>query len=70
MKRRELIKTITRAAKANGLKFTVARQGGKHEVYELDGLMVPIPRHNDIDHQLSQLIFKNLEPKLGKRWWK
>lgn len=70
MKRRDLIKKISKATKTAQLTWDIHREGANHTVYRLDGLMIPIPRHPDIDEQLAQLIFKECEPKLGKRWWK
>jgi hypothetical protein len=46
------------------------REGGNHAVYSLDGLMIPMPRHNEIDDRLAQQIYKECEPKLGKGWWR
>ena len=33
-------------------------------------LLKAIARHSEIDDQLAVEIFKECEPKLGKRWWK
>jgi hypothetical protein len=52
------------------MDFTVAREGGRHTVYSLDGLMIPIPRHREIGEGLTEAIYKECEPKLGKGWWR
>lgn len=69
-KRRDIIKAITKAAKAQGLSFDLDHEGGNHTVYSLDGLMIPIGRHNELDNQFAQMVYKECEPKLGKRWWR
>lgn len=66
--RRLVIKLLRKAAKARGLTFVSVRQGGNHEIFQLDDLMIPIPRHNDIDNDLAAIIFKEAETKLGKGW--
>jgi hypothetical protein len=69
MNRGDVIKRITKAAKAAGLTFELRREGANHAIYSLGGLMIPIPRH-DIDNRLVEQIYKECEPKLGRRWWK
>ena len=68
--RREIIKRISKAAKAKGMSFDMKREGAKHTVFDLDGLMIPIARHNDIAEMTTQGIYKECEPKLGKGWWR
>jgi alpha-L-fucosidase len=69
-KRRDIIKTIAAEAKRRGFTFGVEREGANHTVYNLDGLMIPIGRHNDLDNQMAEIIYKEAAAKLGKRWWK
>lgn len=69
MKRRDLVREIGDAATAAGLTWDVDREGSKHTVYKLDGLTIPVPRHNEIGELLAKKIFKQCEPKLGKEWW-
>ncbi len=57
MKREHLIKTITRAAKAQGTTFKLIRQG-KHEVWHFGTKPVIIPRHKEIGEQLARKIIK------------
>ena len=67
--RRWLIKLIRHAAKRKNVTFESIRQGGSHEIFQLDGLMIPIPRHNEIDNNLADIICKEAEAKLGKGWY-
>jgi hypothetical protein len=69
-KKRDVEKLIRRAAKKAGLTWVLDREGGNHEVYSLGGLMIPIPRHNEIDNRLAHAIYKECEPKLGEGWWR
>jgi alpha-L-fucosidase len=69
-KRRDVIKTIAAEAKRQGVVFGVEREGANHTVFNLDGLMIPIGRHNDLDNQMAEIIYKEAAEKLGKRWWK
>lgn len=69
-KRKELIKKIQNAAKASGMTFEQLRQGANHEIYSLDGLMIPVARHTEFDKFAAEEIYKECEPKLGKGWWR
>lgn len=69
-KRRDVIKTIRAAAKAAGLDWAEAREGANHTVFSLDGLMIPIARHTEIDNRMAEIIFKECADKLGEDWWK
>lgn len=68
-KRRDIIKTIRDAAKAQGVTFTLT-EGGSHSLVILDGLKVPVPRHNEIRESTARAIYKQCAPKLGEDWWK
>lgn len=70
MKRRELVKRIRAEAKAQGVEWSFTREGGRHEVYSLDGLVIPVPRHAEINEITAQGIMKECEAKLGKGWWR
>lgn len=50
--------------------FEFDRRGGNHDIYELDGLMVPIGHHRNFDERYAVMVYKECEPKLGKGWWK
>ncbi len=36
----------------------------------LDGLRIPIHRHNEVIERTATRIYKECEAKLGKDWWK
>jgi len=69
-KRRDIIKFIASTAAAQGITFTVAREGSRHTVYDLDGIRIPIARHSEIANQMAEVIYKEAAAKLGKDWWK
>jgi hypothetical protein len=66
----DLIRVIRKAAKRQGMRFELVRDQGNHEVWDLDGLRVAIPRHKMIGPKMGFTIMAELEPKLGKRWWR
>lgn len=41
--RRWLIKLMEQAAERKNVTFESIRQGGSHEIFQLDGLMIPHP---------------------------
>lgn len=69
-KPRDIVKRIQKEARRQGLDFEFYREGARHTVYDLDGLHIPIARHGDIANVMAEVIYKECEPKLGKRWWK
>ena len=70
MKRTELLKRIRGAAKAKDLIWSLRRQGAQHEIWELDGLEMPIPRHREINERLARAIMGDPAEKLGEDWWR
>jgi hypothetical protein len=70
VKRREVIKKIAATAKKQEAEWTLAREGANHTVYTLNGVVVPIPRHNELGEIFAVDIFKECEGVLGKGWWK
>lgn len=70
MKRREVIKKIAAAAKKQGAEWILAREGANHTVYTLNGVVVPVPRHNELGEIFAVDIFKECEGILGKGWWR
>lgn len=70
-KKKDIIKHIERKAKTQGMKFIRApRKGGNHDIWLLDGMMLPIPRHSEIPELTTIKIYRECEEKLGKDWWK
>lgn len=70
MKRRDLEKKISKAAKAAGVDWLFVREGSKHTVYTLNGVLIPIPRHNEIVQFTAEGIMKECEFILGEGWWR
>lgn len=68
-KRRDVLKKISKAAAAAGVAIE-QQEGGNHTLILLDGLRIPVGRHNELDNLLVVKIYKECEPKLGKDWWK
>lgn len=60
MKRGELIKRITRIAKAKGLKAQYT-EGGRHTHVRLGDRQTTIPRHNEINELTAKSILNHLE---------
>jgi hypothetical protein len=69
-KRRELLKKIRKAAQQRGFAWSAVREGANHTVFDLDGVMIPVARHNEIDNRMAEIIYRECAAKLGKDWWK
>lgn len=69
MKRRDLIRTIGKAAGEVDLDWRLLREGASHSIYTLDGLRVPIPRHTEINERTAAGILRTCAEKLGEDWW-
>ena len=69
MKRRDLIRQLRDAASAAGIEFTSLRNSGGHEVFSLDGLLIPIPNHREIAEGTANSILRQAAAKLGEEWW-
>lgn len=61
---------VRKAAKMAGCTFKFSRSRGNHDIYDLDGVMIVIPRHHDINELTTVSIYKAAEVKLGEKWWK
>jgi len=70
MRRKELLRKISRAAKAAGKLWRPTGDTGRHEVWECDGMKIPIPRHREINPWTAEGIMRDLEEKLGENWWR
>lgn len=68
-KRKDILKKLRRAAKDANVEVT-EREGANHTLIILDGLRIPVGRHNEIPDRDAQNIYKEAEPKLGEDWWK
>jgi hypothetical protein len=70
MKRADLIRRVSRAARNANVSWTRLRSTGRHQIWECDGMRIPIPRHRELGEHLAIAIFRDLEEKLGKDWWR
>lgn len=61
MKRTDLVKRVKNMAKTAGVPFELMREGGKHTIYSLDGNVLPIPRHNEINELTANGILKQAD---------
>ncbi len=52
------------------MSWVLAREGGAHSVYVLDGVIIPVPRHTELGENLAVDIFKECQPVLGMGWWR
>ena len=69
-KSRDIVKRIAKEARTKGLTFDLEREGANHTVYRLDGVMIPIPRHREVNEMTTEGIYKECSEKLGKGWWR
>lgn len=69
-KRTEVIKKIGRAAESRGMSFDELREGANHTIYRLDGLMIPVGRHNEFTNRYAEDVYRECEAKLGKGRWR
>lgn len=59
MRRSDLLKTLRRSARANGVEFTLVREGGKHSIYRYDGQLLTVPRHVEINEITARAVLKD-----------
>ncbi len=69
MRRRDLLKRIRQAAKEANVAFRL-EEGGNHTKLWLDNEWTTVPRHNQLDERLAAEIFKQVQGKLGEKWWR
>lgn len=65
MKRTDLIRTIRKQAKAAGVSFELMREGANHEVWQIGGAQVMIPRHRELNAYTARGILADVERELG-----
>lgn len=70
MRTNELVREVKRAARGKGLDFTLVRRGAEHEVWRCGEVQTYIPRHREVGPKLAFEIRRQLEPALGKDWWR
>ncbi|MEI6623434.1 MAG: hypothetical protein WCP28_16165 [Actinomycetes bacterium] len=70
MKRAVLLAKISKAAGKQGAVWELHREGGNHSICTLNGDVIPVPRHNEINEITATGIMKQCEFALGEKWWK
>jgi hypothetical protein len=63
---RDIVKRIKREAKRRDLDFLPDHEGGNHTLYDLDGTMIPIPRHREIGEGLTRADLPRVPGQAGK----
>jgi hypothetical protein len=67
---RALVHRIRAASAALEVPCLLVRHGSRHEVWEVGGVRVSIPRHRDINEWTAEAIMRDLESILGNDWWR
>ena len=65
MKKADLEKRIAKLAKQHGVEW-IEIGGTKHEKHSLNGVVIMIPRHNEIGEMLAKKILKDCIEALDK----
>lgn len=69
MKRSSLLKKIRKAAKDAGLAYE-ATELSNHTGIKIGDTHTIVARHTEISDLMAEVICKQLEPALGKGWWR
>ncbi len=70
MKRRDLLRRISRAATAAGVDWSEVREGKEHTIFRIGTLQISVPRHREINELTAEGILKDTEGELGEGWWR
>jgi len=70
VKRRDIIRKLSRAAKLIDDSLIGIDTRGKHDKLLYKDLRVPIPRHYEISEGTTRAIFQAFEGYFGKDWWR
>lgn len=70
MNRRTLIHRIAREARRKKLRWELAREGANHSIFDLDGLLVTVPRHSELNEFTALGILTRCAEKFGPKWWR
>lgn len=66
---KQVLGTISKEAKCQGVEFRLVRKGKKHFIYHLGTKVVlPVP-YSHVPSRIQFEMFKACEPELGYRWW-
>ena len=84
-KYKEIVRKLSSSAVQMGLTATIVRNKATrtidcldgqstvipliHVIYDIDGLLIPIPRHREVGDLLTLSIYRQAAVKLGDRWW-
>jgi hypothetical protein len=69
LKRRAVLKQIELEAIRQGIPFAL-RERTNHTGIEVGHIKTVIGRHIEIDERSKISLFKQLQPELGKGWWR
>lgn len=69
MKRRDVLRKIRKAAKEAGVDYA-EQELTRHTGITVGGVSTTVARHSEIPDLFAETIFKQLEPALGKGWWR
>jgi len=69
VKRRDLVGMISGRARERGVSWTLRREGANHELWDLGGSMIAIPRHRTIAPGTARDILIQTQHHLGRKWW-
>ncbi|MGQ0430979.1 MAG: hypothetical protein ACT452_01075 [Microthrixaceae bacterium] len=65
MKRKALEKQLAKKARDAGTTWEFVREGANHSVWSFGGMLITIPRHNDINELTAKGILKDADEVAG-----
>jgi hypothetical protein len=69
MKRAAVLKKIAKAAKSAGVEFSTAELTN-HTGLTVGDVRTTIARHGEISEGTAEALYRQLQPALGKGWWR
>ncbi|WP_147275573.1 ribonuclease PH [Halopolyspora algeriensis] len=69
MKRGDLLRKIRKAARQQDVNVEFFERTN-HTGIQCGQVRTTVGRHTEIPDRMAEVICKQLEPALGKRWWK
>jgi hypothetical protein len=69
MKRTVVLKKIAKAAKSAGVEFA-ATELTNHTGLTISDVRTTIGRHSKISEGTAEALYRQLQPALGKGWWR
>lgn len=69
MKRGDVLGKMRKAARARGVSYT-EYDLTRHTGVTVGDARTTVPRHTEIKNNMAEVIFKQVESALGKRWWR